>query len=81
MIPVNPRPFTLRELVWMADGAQRERWSRTSSMMALIANVNRNPKKTRGFRPADFDPFAEKPGPQVLDRSTIVTLKAAMGRR
>jgi len=27
-------------------------------MMALVANVNRDPKKTRAFKPSDFDPTA-----------------------
>jgi len=28
-----------------------------SSLLALIANVNRDPKKTRAFKPADFNPY------------------------
>ena len=36
----------------------RDAWQRTSAVMALIANVNRDPKRGRPFRPADFDPFA-----------------------
>lgn len=27
--------------------------------MALVANANRDPRKTRTFRPSDFDPFRE----------------------
>jgi hypothetical protein len=42
----------------MAEARQRDEWSRTSSVMALVANTQRNPKKTRPFRPGDFDPFA-----------------------
>ena len=42
----------------MAEARQRDEWSRTSSVMALVANTQRNPKKTRPFRPCDFDPFA-----------------------
>jgi len=26
-------------------------------VLALLANANRDPKKTRAFRPSDFDPF------------------------
>ena len=29
-------------------------------LQALIANVNRDPKKSRVFRPADFSPFATR---------------------
>jgi hypothetical protein len=40
----------------MADARQKHDWSMTSSLMALIANAHRDPKKHRPFKPADFDP-------------------------
>jgi hypothetical protein len=47
----------------MAEGRGRDEWGRMSSLLALIANVNRDPKKTRAFRPADFNPYeARKSG-------------------
>ncbi len=51
----------------MAEARQRDEWARTSSLMALIANANRDPKRHRAFRPTDFDPFsqAEKPKQKV----------------
>ena len=62
-----PGPLTLRELAWMAQARQRSAWERTSWLLALIANVNRDPKRQpRAFRPADFDPYCgqrEKPIP------------------
>ena len=42
----------------MAEAKQRSDWLRTSALMALIANAHRDPKKSRAFKPADFDPFA-----------------------
>ncbi len=42
----------------MADGAMRERWSHTSSLMALFANLHRDPRKGKRFTPQDFDPFS-----------------------
>ena len=42
----------------MAEARRREEWGRTSAVMALVANVNRDPKKTRAFKPGDFDPTA-----------------------
>lgn len=42
----------------MAEARQRDEWARTSSVLALIANTNRDPKKHRAFKPSDFDPFA-----------------------
>ncbi len=56
---MNPGPFTLRELVWMADAKGRDEWSRTASLLALIANAHRDPKRARAFTPSDFNPFVE----------------------
>ena len=45
----------------MAESRAKERWAHTSSVMALIAETNRNPKKRgRPFTPDDFNPFARK---------------------
>lgn len=44
----------------MAEARQRDEWARTSSLMTLIANVHRNHKKTRAFKPSDFDPLAPR---------------------
>jgi len=41
----------------MSEGDSQARWSHTSAMMALIANVNRDAKKRpRPYQPSDFDP-------------------------
>ena len=45
----------------MAEGRSREVWEHTSSILAMIANVNRGKKSDRKFSPLDFDPYrAEK---------------------
>jgi len=44
----------------MAEARGREAWAHTSAILALIANVNRDPKKTRPFKPSDFDPYSAK---------------------
>jgi len=31
-----------------------------SDIEALLANCHRDPKKTRAYRPSDFDPYARK---------------------
>ena len=47
----------------MVEGRTRARWDHTASIMAIVAEVNRNPKKrSRPYRPADFHPYA-KPDP------------------
>jgi hypothetical protein len=41
----------------MAEGRSRSEWGHTSSVLCLMANLNRDPKATpRPFTPADFDP-------------------------
>jgi hypothetical protein len=40
----------------MTEARVRDAWSRTSSEMALLANCHRDPKKTRAYRPSDFNP-------------------------
>jgi len=44
----------------MAEARGRDNWTHTSAILALIANVNRDPKKTRPLKPADFDPYTAK---------------------
>lgn len=43
----------------MAEGRDRQLWAHTSSVMALLANINRDPKKCGVLRAADFNPYAE----------------------
>jgi len=42
-----------------------------SALMALLANCHRDPKKTRAFKPADFDPFAKRPAPIPIDMDSL----------
>lgn len=55
----------------MAEARMRDAWARTSSLMALIANAHRDPKKTRAFRPSNFDPFAKANTPVKADVSVL----------
>ena len=43
----------------MADARTKSEWSRIASLMALIANVNRDPNKQSAFEPKDFFTFDE----------------------
>ncbi len=40
-------------------------WQRTASLMALLANCHRNPKKSKPYKPSDFYPFAESRNVEV----------------
>ena len=42
----------------MAEARGREAWGRASALMALVANAHRDPRKSRAFKPADFDPYS-----------------------
>ncbi len=45
----------------MAEGRVRESWNHTSSILALIATVNRDRKKrSRPFDPREFHPMGKK---------------------
>ncbi len=44
----------------MAESRSQDNWAHTSAILALVANVNRDPKKSRAFKPADFNPHAQK---------------------
>ena len=43
----------------MAEAKQKAEWAQVSSLMALIANCHRDPKRSRAFRPMDFNPMVE----------------------
>ena len=75
---MNPDTFTLRELVWMVEGRGEFEWSQTASLMALAANLMRDPKKGKAASPADFNPFAPQPPKPVLKgKEMLAALKAA----
>ena len=44
----------------MAESRIRDEWNRTASVMALLANVNRDSKKRAAYKPSDFHPQQEK---------------------
>lgn len=54
----------------MAEGRQRDQWSHTSLVLAVLANIHRDPKRAGRYTSDDFNPFtARKP----------VTMKAGVG--
>lgn len=62
----------------MAEGKSKDAWQHTSAILALIANVNRDPKKTKLFKPSDFNPTLNQPSRPdgiVVDKENIALLK------
>ena len=69
--------MTLRELVWMSDGKNDTDWNHTASMMTLLANINRDPKKHPAYTITDFHPMRTK----KKEIGDIRLLKSAFTRR
>ena len=65
----------------MVEGRGKFEWSQTASLMALAANLVRDPKKGKAASPADFNPFAQRPPKPVLKgKEMLAALKAAFVR-
>jgi hypothetical protein len=66
----------------MVEGRQRDNWSHTSVLLALTANVNRDPKR-RAFQPNDFNPFAKrrKTSPKESDVDMDTMKKIFVGKK
>lgn len=52
--------MTLRELAALADARGRFEWEQTASLMALIVNLMRDPKKNKPVKAEDFNPYTVK---------------------
>jgi hypothetical protein len=44
----------------MGESRSQQAWAHTSSVLALLANIHRDSKKTRAYKPADFNPHIRK---------------------
>lgn len=44
----------------MAEARRQEAWNHTSTVLAMVYNANRDPKKTRAASPRDFHPFEKQ---------------------
>ena len=68
----------------MAEGKSQDSWQHTSAILCLIANANRDPKKTRAFKPSDFNPFSRKskyPDAINVNKENIHILRNAFVRQ
>ncbi len=55
---VDPGPYSLRQLIWMADGAAQERWNHTAQLLATLCELQRNPKRrSQPFTADEFHPY------------------------
>lgn len=49
----------------MAEAKSQQCWAHTSAVLAMLANVHRDSKKTRAYRPADFNPHLRPSRPTI----------------
>lgn len=79
----DPEKVTLRQLVWMFEGAQKFAWDRTALLAAIIVNVNRS-SRSRSVEIKDFHPCYEQPRAAVVISKRLGTfhlLKQAFGAK
>ena len=53
----------------MAESRERSEWGRLSSLMALVANAHRDPKRHSTVRPEAFNPYAGRAAAELTRRS------------
>jgi len=81
MLGIDPSPYTLREMVWMLKGKRIHDWGQTGSIVAIIANANRNPKRRRApyqiadFVPTDLRRYFRQPRGLRMTRGTLHAMK------
>lgn len=81
IIGIDPGPFTLRQLVVMAEAKSRQAWNHTSAILAMLANVHRDAKKQRALRPADFHPHRRNERPTITKVGINVLKQVFVERR
>jgi len=47
-------------LLWLAEARSQEEWVHTANLMAMLANLHRDPKKHAAYKPSDFYPKPHK---------------------
>jgi hypothetical protein len=61
-------------LVLLANARQEENWTHTSTVLAMMANINRDLEKhPQAFTPADFNPFAKKDARRRIPLTKAIT--------
>jgi hypothetical protein len=66
VVGVHPGPWSLRELLAAVKGRQRELWNHTSSLLAQLAEIHRDPKKRpRPYDAAEIHPMRDRKKPVV----------------
>jgi len=60
----------------MAEARLDDEWNHTSAVLAMLANIHRDPKKHSAYRPEHFHPFKRKTSVGIrITRENIGLLK------
>lgn len=59
----------------MVESKGRYDWAQTSSLMALMVNLVRDPRHSSPAKPADFNPYIPQPKKQILRGKDLTILK------
>jgi len=65
----------------MAEGKCREAWAHTAAVLSLTANIHRDPKRTKAFKPSDFNPYEAAKRNAVKGKADMTILKNAFLRK
>ena len=60
----------------MAEARVDTQWDQTASLLALLANVHRDPRNSKVYRPADFHPRHARKREEPVIKGDIKMLKA-----
>lgn len=56
----------------MAEARQHERWNHTAALLALLANVHRDPRRRRPVTPAELHPLRQAAVPRPVGDLSIL---------
>ena len=79
IVGVDPKPFTLKKLFWMAEAKERSEWNRFSVLIAKLHNVNQT-KKSDLISFEQAHPFYLQQANQPMKQTEPTKSELAMAR-
>lgn len=59
----------------MADSRGKDNWNHTANILAMLFNVNRDPRKQQPVKPETFNPYERKQKPKKDTRLAFEYMK------
>lgn len=72
-------PYSMRQLVWMAEAKQIEDWNHTSIIVSMIHNTAFGIKRSQQRSPEKFHPYAKRFKRKLSNQESRLRLKALAG--